>query len=161
MNLTLKEIALKFKGTIEGDAEVAINKLGKIETAKSGSITFLANQKYTKFLHSTKASAVIIQKEFMPEISIKATLIRVDDPYAVFTSLLLDEAKNTENLKTGIHTSAVISPLAKLGEDIFVGANTVIGESTIESGVLIGSNCVIGDQVYIAKNTKVYSCVNI
>jgi len=161
MNLTLKEIALKFKGTIEGDAEVAINKLGKIETAKSGSITFLANEKYTKFLHSTKASAVIIQKEFMPEISIKATLIRVDDPYAVFTSLLLDEAKNTENLKTGIHTSAVISPLAKLGEDIFVGANTVIGESTIESGVQIGSNCVIGDQVYIAKNTKVYSCVNI
>ena len=51
--------------------------------------------------------------------------------------------------------------MAKLGEGIFVGANTVIGESIIESGVQIGSNCVIGDQVYIAKNTKVYPCVSI
>lgn len=161
MNLTLKEIAAKFKGFIEGNAEVAINQLGKIETAKSGSITFLANEKYAKFLYTTKASAVIVQKEFILKTPIKCTLVRVDDPYAVFTNLLLDEAKNRENLKTGIHISAIVSPLAKLGEDIFIGANTVIGESTIESGVQIGANCVIGDQVYIAKNTKVHSCVSI
>ena len=161
MNLTIKGIAAKFKGFIEGNAEVTINQLGKIETAKSGSITFLANKKYAKFLYITKASAVIVQKEFILKTPIKCTLVRVDDPYAVFTNLLLDEAKNRENLKTEIHISAVISPLAKLGEDIFIGANTVIGESTIESGVKIGANCVIGDQVYIAKNTKVYPCVSI
>ena len=161
MNLNLKKIAAKFKGSIEGNTEVAINQLSKIETAKSGSITFLANEKYAKFLYITEASAVIVQKNFILKTPIKCTLIRVDDPYAVFTNLLLDEAKNRENLKIGICISAVISPLAKLGKDIFIGENTVIGESTIESGVQIGANCVIGDQVYIAKNTKVYPCVSI
>ena len=96
MNLTLKEIATKFKGSIEGNAEVTINQLGKIETAKSGSITFLGNEKYTKFIYTTKASAVIVRKEFIPETPIECTLIRVEDPYAVFTNLLLDEEKNTE-----------------------------------------------------------------
>ena len=161
MNLNLKKIAAKFKGSIEGNTEVAINQLSKIETAKSGSITFLANEKYAKFLYITEASAVIVQKDFILKTPIKCTLVRVDDPYAVFTNLLLGEAKNRENLKTGIHISAIISPLAKLGKDIFIGENTVIGESTIESGVQIGANCVIGDQVYIAKNTKVYPCVSI
>jgi len=104
MNITLKEIALKFKGSIEGNADVVINQLGKIETAKPGSITFLANEKYIKFIYTTEASAVIVQKEFVAKTPIKSTLIRVDDPYTVFTSLLLDEGKKRENLKTGIHT---------------------------------------------------------
>ena len=161
MNLTLKEIALKFNGSIEGGSELEINKLSKIETAKLGSITFLANKKYTPFLYTTEASAVLIQKNFIVNAPVKSSLIRVNDPYAAFTSLLLDKAKEKENFKTGIHPSAIISPSASLGKDVYVGANTVIGESKIESGVQIHANCVIGDQVYISKNTIVYPCVSI
>ena len=161
MNLNLKEIALKFKGSIEGSTDVVISQLSKIETAKPGSITFLANEKYAKFLYSTEASAIIVEKNLVLETPIKSSLIRVDDPFAVFTNLLLDQAKQKENLKTGIHSSAVINPLAKLGKDIFIGANTVIGNSIIESDVQIHANCVIGDQVYISKSTKVYPCVSI
>ncbi|MDG1022525.1 MAG: UDP-3-O-(3-hydroxymyristoyl)glucosamine N-acyltransferase [Flavobacteriaceae bacterium] len=153
MNLSLKEIATKFKGSIDGENDFRVNQLSKIETAQPGSLSFLAHKKYTPFLYKTKASAILIQKDFVLQSSVDTTLIRVDDPYVAFTTLLMEEAKEKLKPLIGIHESAVIHPLAKLAEDVYVGANVTLGDCVLESGVQIHSNCFVGDQVLIGKNT--------
>ena len=46
MIFTVQEIADFINGKIEGDSQVLINSVGKIEDCKSGDICFLANEKY-------------------------------------------------------------------------------------------------------------------
>ena len=47
MNLTAGQIADQINGTIVGDRDVDISNISKIEEGKKGSLTFLANPKYT------------------------------------------------------------------------------------------------------------------
>ena len=60
MEFTAKQIAGILNGQIEGDADVKITKLSKIEEGVPGSISFLANPLYTQYIYSTNASLVIV-----------------------------------------------------------------------------------------------------
>ena len=55
MNLTTKQIAEELNGVIEGDSEINISQLSKIEEGEIGSISFLANPNtlniYTQLRH--------------------------------------------------------------------------------------------------------------
>ena len=154
MNLSLEEIAAKFNGSIEGETGLKVNQLSKIESAQLGSLSFLSHKKYAPHLYTTKASAVLIQKEFVLESKVQTALIRVEDPYLAFTSLLMEEAKSQQKTFNGIDKSAIISPQAKLAPNVYVGPNVTLGACTLEAGVQIHSNCFVGDQVFIGKNTK-------
>ena len=88
MEFTINQIAEILDGSVEGDGTAAIRNFGKIQEAKPGDISFLANLKYEPYIYSTEASAVIVGKSFKPEKPISSTLIRVDDPYSSFTVLL-------------------------------------------------------------------------
>ena len=88
MYLTTKQIAEEINGTIDGDSEIKISQLSKIEEGKKGSISFLANPKYTEYIYSTKASAVVVSNDFNPSEKVSTTLIRVKNPYQSFTDLL-------------------------------------------------------------------------
>ncbi len=84
MQFTAHELSLLLNGTVEGDSNVTVNQLGKIEEATEGCLSFLANPKYEQHLYSTNASIVIVNKDFVPAEPIKATLIRVDNAYSAF-----------------------------------------------------------------------------
>ena len=88
MNLTAGQIADQINGTIVGDRDVDISNISKIEEGKKGSLTFLANPKYTEFIYSTNASAAIVSNDFEPTERINTTLIKVKDPYVSFTTIL-------------------------------------------------------------------------
>ena len=64
MKLTLANLALKLNGDIVGDTEIKLNNIAKIEYAKKGDITFLSNKKYLPWLKKTKASLIIVNKDF-------------------------------------------------------------------------------------------------
>ncbi len=64
MKFTARQIADLLKGQLEGNADVSVSKLSKIEEGEAGSISFLANPLYTPYLYTTKASLVIINKDF-------------------------------------------------------------------------------------------------
>jgi UDP-3-O-[3-hydroxymyristoyl] glucosamine N-acyltransferase len=83
-----QQVALMIQGKVEGDATVEVTQFGKIEEAKQGEISFLANPKYEEFLYSTKASIIIINDSQVLKEKISATLIRVPDAYAAFATLL-------------------------------------------------------------------------
>ena len=160
MNSTALEIAKKLNGRVEGDGQVQLNKLSKIEEARKGSISFLANPKYISFLENTRASAVLISNEFKAINNSDITFIRVKDPYVAFSKLLTDFYQDKEKRNYGIHPTASIHPNTNIHEDVYVGPNVTIGESAIiKKGVVINSNSAIGSNVVIGQNTKIFSGV--
>jgi len=149
MKFTANQIAEILEGEIDGNENVEVYKLSKIEEGEEGSLTFLSNPKYTQFIYSTKASIAIVNKSFIPENKIDTTLIKVNDAYKAFSKLLAfyDEVKSN---KVGIESPVYVSETAKLGENIYLGAFAYIGNN-----VEIGDNVKIYPNAYIGDNTKI------
>lgn len=88
MEITPKGLAVLTGGTIEGDGDAVLKGFAKIEEAKAGDLSFIANPKYAHYATTTHATALLVGKDFKTEGEVKATLIRVDDPYATLAQLL-------------------------------------------------------------------------
>jgi UDP-3-O-[3-hydroxymyristoyl] glucosamine N-acyltransferase len=157
LSFSAQQIALMVQGKIEGDAAVSVNQFGKIESAQTGEISFLANPKYEDFLYQTQASIVIVNESLVLKQNITATLIRVPDAYAAFATLLTKyQELKTQNL-TGIQSPSFISPTAKLGADHFIAAFAFVGEGVqIGNQVKIFPNVFIGEHVVIGNNVVLY-----
>ena len=161
MEFSARQIAELLKGEISGNADVKVNTVSKIEEGKPGSLSFLANPKYTKYIYETEASVIIVSKNFFPEKKVNATLIKVDDAYKAFASLL-EIYQQYKNQKTGISRKAVIEETATLGKNLYIGAGVYIGENTeIGDNCKIYPNTYIGDNVKIGEDTVIHSGVNI
>lgn len=163
MKFTAQQIADILEGDIVGSSDVEVSKLSKIEEGIEGSLTFLANPKYTPYIYSTKASITIVNKTFKPENDLKTTLIKVDDAYKSFSKLL--EYYNVIKFnKAGIEEPSHISKTTTYGDNIYVGAFSYIGEHVsagdnvkVFPGAYIGDNVVIGDNTVIFSGAKIYS----
>ncbi|HPF02360.1 MAG TPA: UDP-3-O-(3-hydroxymyristoyl)glucosamine N-acyltransferase [Bacteroidales bacterium] len=149
MEFKASAIADFLRGEIEGDPETVVNTIAKIEEGHKGALSFLANPKYEHHIYSTLSSVVLVNRSFVPSAHIEATLIRVDNAYDAFASLLrlVDQARPR---KKGIHPSAVIEPTAQIGTDVYIGAYTYIGDNCI-----IGDNCSVYPHVYIGDNSRI------
>ncbi len=149
MNFTAGQIADQLNGTVVGDRDVDINTLSKIEEGKKGSLTFLANPKYTEYIYSTNASATIVANDFEPTEKITTTLIKVKDPYSSFTKIL--ELFNDDKFKrVGINDKSDIDKSSIISKSSYVGSYTTIGKNCV-----IGNDCVIDSQVFIGDNVKI------
>jgi len=166
MEFTALQIAGLLNGVVEGNPEVKVSTLSKIEEGLPGTMTFLANLKYTPFIYTTRASVVVISREFMATQPVTATLIRVADPYSAFANLL-EMFYKKGNLKKGISKQAFIPETAKLGEDIYIGEFTTLGDGAIIGNrvkihpqVFIGDHVTIGDDCILYPGVKIYhNCV--
>ncbi len=161
MQFTAKEISLLLNGTVEGDSEVKVFQLAKIEDAQEGSLSFLANPKYEAFLYTTKASIVIVSEDQDIDKPIQSTIIRVKDAYSSF-SILLEKYNSIKLHKEGIEQPSFIHPDAKIGKNVYIGAFAYVG-----AGAVIGDQSkifplsYIGDEVKIGNNTSIHSGVKI
>src|SRR4051812_32678760 len=121
MEFTARQISDLLGGKVVGNAEVKVNKLSKIEEGLPGSLSFLHDGKYVKYLDTTSASVVIINSALVPEAPVSATLISVPNARESFAQLL--EIYNQVQLdKKGIEQPSFISPSAQLGANCYVGA---------------------------------------
>jgi len=157
LKFTAAQIAGILEGEVEGNPEVEVSKLSKIEEGIPESLSFLSNPKYTQYIYTTKASAVIVDKNFKAENRINTTLIRVDDAYKSF-SKLLEYYNQVKMNKTGIEQPVFISESANYGKNIYIGAFAYISDSVkIGDNVKIYPNVYIGDNVIIANNVTLFS----
>ena len=155
MKFTAAEIANLLEGTVDGDDTVEISSLSKIEESTHGSLTFLANPKYTPHIYTTNASLVIVNDDFKLEDQISPTLIRVTDAYQAFSTLLEYYNKNIVS-KEGIESSSIIDKTSDIKSSCYVGNFTIIGKNvSIGENVFVGSHVVIEDNVSIGDNTKI------
>jgi len=163
MEFKAGDIASMLQGTVDGDTEVKVWKLARIEEGEPGALSFLANPKYTPYIYSTSSSIVIVNNTFEAEHPFSATLIRVPDAYSGFARLL-EIYNEVQRNKTGISEKAHISPSAKLGSNLYVGDFAFVGENVkigdnvkIYPQVYIGDNVSIGDNTTIFPGVKLYS----
>lgn len=162
MEFTASQIASLCNGVVEGDGDVKINDFAKIEEGRPGAISFLANVKYTHYLYTTKSSAVLVSKDFVPEQPVTTTLIRVDDPYATVAHLLQMVQQMITPNYTGIESPVHIAEGVVVPEDAYVGAFTYVGKNVrIGKGVKIYPQCYVGDNVSIEEGTVLYPGVKI
>lgn len=149
MEFNAATIAGFLKGEIEGNPEIKVNTIAKIEEGTPGALSFLANPKYEHYIYTTKSSIVLVNKSFVPSAKIEATLIKVENAYESFASLLrlVDQARPR---KKGIHPTAIIEPTAKIGADVYIGPYAYIGDNAV-----IGDNSAVYPHVYIGDHTKI------
>lgn len=161
MQFSAQQVAGLLGGEIEGNPEVMVSTLSKIEEGVPGSISFLANPAYTQYIYGTQASLVIVNKDFVATAPISATLIRVESAAAAFAKLL--EMYNQVKLnKTGVSKHAYISDSAKVGANLYAGEFSVISDNArIGDNVKIYAQVFIGDNVVIGNNTTLFAGVKI
>ncbi len=162
MEFKAQSIADFLGGTVEGDPNAIVSDVAKIEEGKPGTLAFLSNPKYNKYLYETEASIVIINQNFETEAPVKTTLIRVPDAYKAFASLL-ELYQQAKGNKTGIENPSFIDSSSQIGKDIYVGAFAYIGKNVkignyvkIYPQVYIGDNSVIGDDTVLYAGVKIY-----
>nr|CCB84910.1 UDP-3-O-[3-hydroxymyristoyl] glucosamine N-acyltransferase [Candidatus Steffania adelgidicola str. Klausen-Leopoldsdorf] len=144
-SIRLADLAQQLDAQLHGDGEIMITGIASIGNAKSGQITFLSDNRFRNKLSSCQASAVILTEDNLP-LCISSALVVTNAylTYARMAQLMDTTPKPTAN----IGERAVISPDAKQGQQVSIGANAVI-----ESGVILGDNVIIGPGCFIGKNT--------
>ncbi len=167
MNFTAKQIAEFLNGEVVGNESVSVNNISRIEEGKEGTLSFLGNPKYEKYIYSTNASIVLVNRDFLPSEKINASLIKVDNAYEAFASLLelYDQAtKNKEGISSNISVgeNTDISKVKYIGDFTFIGNNVSIGKDTkIYPQVYIGDNVKIGNNVVLYPGVKIYNSCEI
>lgn len=161
MKFTAGQIAGILDGEVLGNPDAEVYKLAKIEEGTEGSLTFLANTKYSNYLYSTNATIVIVNKSYELEKEVKATLIKVDDAYSSF-SKLLEYYNQIKLMKSGIEQPSVISDGVTYGDDLYLGSFCYIGKNVrIGNNVKIYPNSFIGDNVTIGDNCVFFAGVRV
>jgi UDP-3-O-[3-hydroxymyristoyl] glucosamine N-acyltransferase len=161
MTFTVSQIAEILSASIEGNPNTPIHTICKIEEGVEGGLSFLANLKYTDFIYETKASAVIVGKDFVPEKPVQTTLIRTENPYLALAKLL-EVYQQMKPQKSGISPQACVAKTAEIGENVYIGEFVSIGEyAKIEDHVQLYPHVCVGDSVRIGSHTVLYSGVKV
>lgn len=161
MKFTAQQIAEVLDGVVDGNPDVEVTNVSKIEEGITGTLSFVANPKYTSYIYETNASIVIVNSDFKPEKPVKTTLVRVKDAYSSFATLL-EMYHQSKAKRTGISNKASIACSATIGDNAYIGDFVVIGENTV-----IGDNCsvfpntTIGFNCKIGNDSTIYSGVNV
>lgn len=157
--ITLGEIAGWVGGELIGDPKIRIAGACGIEEAREDEITFLAHPKYQPQLAKSRARAVVLGPNGDP--SGKAG-VRVNEPNKAFLKILSYWLPEDPLTWKGIHASAVVSPSAQIGKDVFVGPGAVIGDDCrVGDGSSILANAVLGRAVVLGSQCLIYENVTL
>ncbi len=148
---TLAQIAQITGAELAADTGAVITRLCALDEAQPGGICYVTKLEKPEQLKDLAASALLVPQQAKEmDLPFKGTLLYAKDPEWAFILLMkyIDAARTKHT--PGIHPTAVISPNARLGKNVSVGAYTVI-----EEGVTIGDETVIFPQCYIGKNVTI------
>ncbi len=161
MVYTAKQLADYLKGEIVGNQDVTVSTFSKIEEGKPGTLTFLANPKYTPYIYETEADIVLVNRDFVQDKPVKATLIKVDNAYAAL-GYLMEMVNQSTPKKNGVENLSFVSESASLGTDVYVGSFAYVADNAfVDDNSKIYPHSYIGDNVKIGKNTIIYPGVKI
>ena len=155
----LAELAECAGGDLSGKADLLIHGVSTLQNGKPGTISFLANPRYRKYLYATRASAVILKPGDAEHCPVDAILI--DNPYAGFARItrLFDRSINAE---VGISPSATVSPDARLGRNICIGPGAVVQSGAVLGDwVSVGPHCVVGSDVVVGEDSRLIAHVTL
>lgn len=147
---TVAELAEKIGANFTGDASTKITDINSLESAQTGEIAFVENEKFFAEAAQSKASCLIIPEE--AEIAFSGAKIQAKNPKLAFARIgaLLHPPKKR---KAQIHPSAVVAESAAIGENVFIGAFCCVGEnSLVGAGTQLRAGAKVGDHVRVGEN---------
>lgn len=163
MEISAKELAALCDGTIEGNPDVKVSDFAKIEEAGPGDLSFIANPKYSHFASTTKASILLVAKNFEAPQDVNSTLVRVDDPYSTLAKLMTMAAQSAPQPQ-GIENPVAVGEGTVIPSDIYLGSFAYIGKNVkigkgvkIYPQVYVGDGCEIGDDAVLLPGVKIYA----
>lgn len=159
--IPVHDIAEAVQGTVVGNPDLEIGDIRSLEDARPGDISFLSNPKYFRFVGDTKASALIVGKDFSTDRS-DLTLVVVDDPYSGFIRALRLLRPEANTFVAGVDPSASVAAEAVIGQNVMIGPNVVIeADCTIGDNVALMANTVLMKGVHIGEGSRIYPNVTV
>jgi UDP-3-O-[3-hydroxymyristoyl] glucosamine N-acyltransferase len=159
MTVRLGELAVRFGCELRGDPDVVVERVATLQEAAPGSIAFLANRHYRRFLATTRASAVVVDAEAAAGCPVAALVTR--NPYATYAriaQLLYPEAPFAPGRHPSavVEDGAVVDPTAHVGALAYVAAGASIG-----SRAVVGPGSVVLEDVQIGADTRLVARVTL
>lgn len=153
MSRTLAQIAQHINGQLVGDPDYLVHGVGTLTQAGPEQISFLANKKYRKYLHTTQAGAVIVEPGLGDDLP--SNLIEVADPYVAYARVAA--LLHPEPLKQpGVHPSAWVHPDADIADDVSIGPQVSIDAGVkIGRGSVIAAGCVLETDVRVGQDCRI------
>lgn len=164
MEFSAGQVAELIQGRLEGDATAVVSDLSKIDQGAPETLSFLYSPEYVSHLYTTAASVVIISESIPLEYPVPThvSLIWVEDARMAFAKILQAYKAAKQQSRQGIHPKATIHHSAEVAEDVFIGANVVIGEHVkVGKGCFIHANTTISEDTVIGANCIIYNNVSI
>lgn len=156
--LSVSKLAKMLGCAFEGEGNTPITGVSSLEKAEKGDLVFLIHKKFLSLMEKTKASAAIIPLE---EKSSRIPVIKSENPYLSFIKAI-DFFFTPYLPKPGIHPQALVSPSAKIGKNVSIGAFTSIGDDVeIGERTVIFPLVSIYPRVKIGKHSIIHSQVSI
>ncbi|MBQ9462038.1 MAG: UDP-3-O-(3-hydroxymyristoyl)glucosamine N-acyltransferase [Bacteroidales bacterium] len=162
MEMTAKDLAAALGGTVEGNPDVKVTSFAKIEHGKPGQLSFFANPKYEEYVYTSKASVLLVNRDFEPKQPVQATLVRVPDAYAALAKLLALASGRDKDIRRHrgrcrIAWSAKLGRSVWVGDYVTIGRNCKVGDFTkIHDNVTIGEGSTIGKQCIIYPGVRIF-----
>lgn len=164
MQLSVKALATRISGEVDGDGEILLTDIAPIPRVGASELTFAENAKHCAAAEASDAAAVIAPLDAPAS---RKTLIRVKNPRAAFARALA-VFHPPRQYPGQVHPTAQIGRNVRLGDGVFVGEyavvrdNVVIGNrSVIEANCFLGEGAAVGEDCLLYPGVKIYHAVRI
>jgi UDP-3-O-[3-hydroxymyristoyl] glucosamine N-acyltransferase len=157
MEFTASQIASFIDGKIIGDESALITGVSPIEGGETGHLSFIAQDRFSHYLDTTKCSVIIVSEKHLSKDIYNPTVIAVKDAYLSF-QVLMNLYQEMQGRKDGVEDGSSIHDTAVIGDKVYIGAFTYVSEKAkIGEGTQIYPQVYIGKGVKIGKNCKIDS----
>jgi UDP-3-O-[3-hydroxymyristoyl] glucosamine N-acyltransferase len=158
MAKTAGELAAAIGAELRGDRDFVVRGVAAPERSGAHDLIYVESAKHLDRAASSSAGCIIAGEG----VSVGGkTVLRHAQPkvgFAKAAALLLERAP----IAVGIHGSAIVAPLARMGKNVGIGPYAVIGEDVhIGDGTQIGAHCVIGAGCWIGENCRIHPRVTV
>lgn len=127
--------------------------MASLTRARAHDLAYYDNPIFAQALSNTAAGAVLLKAEHHHAYS--GNVIIVTNPLQAMIKAT-QYLSQQESRTAGIAASAQIHPSAKLGQDVTIGAYSVVGAGVqLSEGVVLGAHSVIEAGVHIGKNSHI------
>ncbi len=164
LDFTVSELAATLGGELRaGSPDTRITGVSSLAEAGEGEISFFSNPKYLAALRRSRASAILVPREFPAAgIGLACALIAVDNPSLAFAGLVERFTPPPIADVPGVAPSAVVGRDVQLGANVSVGPCAVIEDgATLGDGVVVGAGSFVGAGTTIGEGSRLYPNVTV
>jgi UDP-3-O-[3-hydroxymyristoyl] glucosamine N-acyltransferase len=163
--VTLGQLAARYGLVLRGDPEARVTGVATLRDARPGTLSFLTNPRYRKFLADTRATAVVLDEATSGACPVAALI--APNPYAAYARIAA-WLHPEPAAAAGVHPTAVVDPGARVAASAAIGPHAVIeagcevGErAVVGAGTVVGAGSVIGADSRLAARVVLYRRVRI